>query len=186
MSEFPSWISAIGSAGSLLGFAAYVWIMMLNRLDHEQLRREEEAQGVAGWLDNGHRHDAESPYVLCVHNSGTSPVFNCTATYRLTEGADGEGIRTEHLHIVPPNITAVRALPEDADEFDAESLYSPDAVPRLRFTDSAAGHWERDADGVLRNLDRRRLRRRPKNGHGGSGRDEYKDSWERSSQASTS
>ena len=51
------WVSAVGSAGSLLGFAAYVWIMLLNRRDQVEVRQEQQAQGGTGWLDEGTRHD---------------------------------------------------------------------------------------------------------------------------------
>ena len=60
------WVSAVGSAGSLLGFAAYVWIMLLNRQDQAEVRQEQQAQGVTAWLDEGSRHDRDEDYVLPV------------------------------------------------------------------------------------------------------------------------
>jgi hypothetical protein len=50
------WVSAVGSAGSLLGFAAYVWIMLLNREDAVEVRQEQQAQ----W-EQAHRERADAP-----------------------------------------------------------------------------------------------------------------------------
>lgn len=44
-----TWIQAIGSAGSLLAFAAWVGIAVINRKDDNVLRFERQAQTVAAW-----------------------------------------------------------------------------------------------------------------------------------------
>lgn len=153
------WVSAIGSAGSLLGFAAYVLIMLLNRKDHTELRQEQQAQGVAAWLDTGSAHDRDQDYVLCAHNGGDTPVFNVEALFSLPSSNDQHRIG---LSLVPPSSTAVRALPFDPSGIDREELYSAPAVPEMRFTDSHGTNWQRDSNGQLHRLDPRPgLRRRP-------------------------
>ena len=153
-----TWVSAIGSAGSLLGFAAYVWIMMLNRKDAEQVRQEQQAQGVSAWLDEGARHDRDEDYVMCLHNGGVAPVYNCRALFSLPSS---ERQHSVDLSIVPPQATATRSLPYDDSEVDREELYSAPAVPELRFTDSYGGNWQRDSNGKLARLDGRSPRKRP-------------------------
>ena len=169
-----SWVSAIGSAGSLLGFAAYVWIMLLNRKDEGEVRQEQQAQGVSAWLDEGARHDSDEDYVLCVHNGGVSPVFNVRMLFSLPSSEDQYSLE---LSIVPPQDTAVRSLPFDHHEVDRQELYSAPAVPELRFTDSHGGHWQRNSDGKLSRLDRRGPRIRPRARHEQPNRDDA--AWER-------
>lgn len=153
------WVSAIGSAGSLLGFTAYVLIMLLNRKDQTELRQEQQALGVAAWLDEGRAHDRDEDYVLCVQNGGDSPVFNVSALFSLPSSSDQHSVG---LSLVPPRTTATRSLPFDPDEVSREELYSAPAVPELRFTDSHGTNWERDGNGKLIRLDPRPgLRRRP-------------------------
>lgn len=153
-----SWVSAIGSAGSLLGFASYVWIMLLNRKDEGEVRQEEHAQSVAAWMDEGPRHGREEEYVLCVFNGGVAPVFNCRLLYSLPNVSEQH---TMNLAIVPPNTTATRSLPYSFDGTGTEDMYSATSVPELRFTDSHGAHWQRDGHGQLRRLERRGPRRRP-------------------------
>ncbi|TQN33223.1 hypothetical protein FHX37_3228 [Haloactinospora alba] len=153
-----SWVSAIGSAGSLLGFASYVWIMLLNRQDEGEVRQEEHAQSVAAWLDEGARHGRDEQYVLCVHNGGVSPVFNCRLLFSLPNSEQRHSV---DLAIVPPHATATRSLPYSFDNTGSEDMYSATAVPELRFTDSHGAHWQRDSNGELSRLQRRGPRRRP-------------------------
>lgn len=180
-----TWVQAIGSAGSLLGFASYVWIMLLNRRDEEEVRHEERAQAVSTWLDEGSRHRVDTPYVLCVHNAGTAPVYRCEVRYRVPDGAadgapadsqDPRGHRRMMLHLVPPDVTAVRGIDLGPDTVDAEDLFSAGAVPQIDFTDSSSRHWRRDTDGVLHRMDRRnRIRRRARTSSNGD-----QEAWERS------
>lgn len=155
-----AWVSAVGSAGSLLGFAAYVWIMLLNRRDDAEVRREQQAQGVSAWLDEGSAYDRDADYVICVHNNGVAPIFHCEFEYSLP--TESEQRRTDFLHVIPPRVTAVRSLPVDVREVDPDALYTQAAVPEVRFTDSHGWHWRRDEDGVLHRLDRRTPRFRPR------------------------
>ncbi|MCD2186494.1 hypothetical protein [Actinomycetospora soli] len=152
------WVSAIGSAGSLLGFAAYVWIMLLNRKDQVEVRQEQQAQGVTAWLDDGERHDRDEDYVLCVHNGGDSPVFNVRCLFSLPSSDDQHAV---DLALLPPRHDAVRSLPFGADEVSREELYSAPAVPEMRFTDSHGTHWGRDGHGQLHRVENRGVRRRP-------------------------
>lgn len=153
------WVSAIGSAGSLLGFTAYVLIMLLNRKDQFEIRQEQQAQGVAAWLDAGSAQDRDEDYVLCVHNGGDTPVFNVSCLFSLPSSSDQHNIG---LSLVPPDSTAVRGLPFDPAGVDQEELYSAPAVPEMRFTDSHGTNWQRDANGQLHRLDPRPgLRRKP-------------------------
>ncbi|GLZ54900.1 hypothetical protein Acsp07_45170 [Actinomycetospora sp. NBRC 106378] len=164
------WVSAIGSAGSLLGFAAYVWIMLLNRKDQVEVRQEQQAQGVTAWLDDGARHDRDegtgdaaersstSDYVLCVHNGGDSPVFNVRCLFSLPSSEDQHAVE---LALLPPRHDAVRSLPFGADDVSREELYSAPAVPEMRFTDSHGTHWGRDGHGQLHRVENRGVRRRP-------------------------
>lgn len=152
-----TWVSAIGSAGSLLGFASYVWIMLLNRKDQPEIRQQEQAHSVSAWLDEGGRHDRAEDYVVCVHNGGDAPAFDCTVTVRRPDENTPHQLR---LAIVPPGATAVRGLPFGHAQLPADDLYSTAAVPGLQFTDSHGGHWGRDSDGLLTRTDRRTLRGR--------------------------
>lgn len=153
------WVSAVGSAGSLLGFAAYVIIMLLNRKDQAEVRQEQQAQGVAAWLDEGSAQDRDEDYVLCVHNGGDIPVFNVSCLFSLPSSTDQHNVG---LSLVPPTATAVRALPFDPSGVDREELYSAPAVPEMRFTDSHGTNWQRDSSGQLIRLDPRPgLRRKP-------------------------
>ncbi|HYH31037.1 MAG TPA: hypothetical protein VD903_11680 [Pseudonocardia sp.] len=153
------WVSAIGSAGSLLGFAAYVWIMLLNRRDQGEVRQEQQAMGVTAWLDEGRRHGRAEDYVLCVHNGGDSPVFRVRCLFSLPSSDEQHSVS---LALLPPATDEVRSLPFGSDEVDREELYSAPAVPEMRFTDSHGTHWGRDGNGQLRRLDRRSVRRRPR------------------------
>ena len=153
------WVSAIGSAGSLLGFTAYVVIMLLNRRDQAEVRQEQQAQGVAAWLDEGSAQDRDEDYVLCVHNGGDIPVFNVSCLFSLPSSSDQHRIS---MALVPPTSTAVRSLPFDPSHVDREELYSAPAVPEMRFTDSHGTNWQRDSNGQLIRLDPRPgLRRKP-------------------------
>jgi hypothetical protein len=152
------WVSAIGSAGSLLGFAAYVWIMLLNRKDQVEVRQEQQAQGVTAWLDEGDRHDRDEDYVLCLHNGGDSPVFQVRCLFSLPSSEEQHSVS---LALLPPQSDTIRSLPFGYDEVDRDELYSAPAVPEMRFTDSHGTHWGRDGNGQLHRVDRRGVRRRP-------------------------
>lgn len=153
-----SWLTAIGSAGSLMGFAAYVWIMLLNRRDEAELRQERQAQGVSAWLDEGRRHDRDEDFVICVHNGGNAPVFACRVLIGLPSDEENHPIE---LAIVPPETTITRALPFNQQEVDPEEIYSAPAVPELRFTDPQGVAWQRDRNGRLSRLNYRGPRKRP-------------------------
>jgi hypothetical protein len=164
------WVSAIGSAGSLLGFAAYVWIMLLNRKDSVEVRQEQQAQGVTAWLDEGARHDRDEDYVLCVHNGGDSPVFQVRCLFSLPSSSEQHSVS---LALLPPRSDSVNSLPFDADEVDRDELYSAPAVPEMRFTDSHGTHWGRDGNGQLHRVESRGVRRRPQRDQGeDTGRDD--------------
>jgi hypothetical protein len=152
------WVSAIGSAGSLLGFAAYVWIMLLNRKDQVEVRQEQQAQGVTAWLDEGDRHDRDEDYVLCLHNGGDSPVFQVRCLFSLPSSEEQHSVS---LALLPPQSDTIRSLPFGYDEVDRDELYSAPAVPEMRFTDSHGTHWGRDGNGQLHRVDNRSVRRRP-------------------------
>jgi hypothetical protein len=152
------WVSAIGSAGSLLGFAAYVWIMLLNRKDQVEVRQEQQAQGVTAWLDEGDRHDRDEDYVLCLHNGGDSPVFQVRCLFSLPSSEEQHSVS---LALLPPQSDTIRSLPFGYDEVDRDELYSAPAVPEMRFTDSHGTHWGRDGNGQLHRVDNRGVRRRP-------------------------
>jgi len=152
------WVSAVGSAGSLLGFAAYVWIMLLNRKDQVEVRQEQQAQGVTAWLDEGARHDRDEDYVLIVHNGGDSPVFQVRCLFSLPSSDEQHSIS---MALLPPASDEIHSLPFGANEVERDELYSAPAVPEMRFTDSHGSHWGRDSNGMLHRLDRRNVRRRP-------------------------
>ena len=152
-----SWVSAIGSAGSLLGFTAYVLIMLLNRKDAVEVRQEQQAQGVAAWLSS-ERGDGRGDVALQIHNGGDTPVFNITCLFSLPSSQDQHSVE---LALIPPDTTASRPLPFDTGGISSDELYSSPAVPEMRFTDSHGTNWQRDGDGRLRRLDRRTLWRKP-------------------------
>jgi hypothetical protein len=166
------WVSAIGSAGSLLGFAAYVWIMLLNRKDQVEVRQEQQAQGVTSWLDEGRRHDRDEDYVLVVHNGGDSPVFQVRCLFSLPSSDEQHSIS---LALLPPRSDEVRSLPFGSDEVGRDELYSAPAVPEMRFTDSHGSHWGRDGNGLLHRLDARSVRRKPRHDQGGGHEDSGRD-----------
>jgi hypothetical protein len=168
------WVSAIGSAGSLLGFTAYVLIMLLNRKDQAEVRQEQQAQGVAAWLSDRADEGRENQFVLCVHNGGESPVFNVKCLFSLPSSNDQHSIE---LSLIPPTTTAQRAVPFDPAGVSHEELYSAPAVPEMRFTDSHGTNWQRDGNGRLKRLDRRSLRNKPQGGADSDDRDDAQ--WER-------
>ena len=157
------WVSAVGSAGSLLGFAAYVWIMLLNRKDQAEVRQEQQAQGVTAWLDEGARHDRDEDYVIVVHNGGDSPVFGVRCLFSLPSSDDQHSVS---LPLLPPQADELRSLPFGSDEVAREELYSAPAVPEMRFTDSHGTHWGRDGQGRLHRVESRGVRRRPQRSTG--------------------
>lgn len=171
------WVSAVGSAGSLLGFAAYVWIMLLNRKDQVEVRQEQQAQGVTAWLDEGARHDRDEDYVLVVHNGGDSPVFQVRCLFSLPSSEEQHSIS---MAVLPPASDEIHSLPFGADEVSRDELYSAPAVPEMRFTDSHGTHWGRDANGQLHRLDRRNVRRKPSSRGRDGGQDGARDDadWE--------
>ena len=160
------WVSAIGSAGSLLGFAAYVWIMLLNRKDQVEVRQEQQAQGVTAWLDEGRRHDRDEDYVIVVHNGGDSPVFGVRCLFSLPSSDDQHRVQ---MPLLPPHADEVRSLPFGEGEVSREELYSAPAIPEMRFTDSHGTHWGRDSDGLLHRVESRGVRRRPSRATGSDG-----------------
>ncbi|MEJ2886775.1 hypothetical protein [Actinomycetospora aeridis] len=172
------WVSAVGSAGSLLGFAAYVWIMLLNRKDQVEVRQEQQAQGVTAWLDEGARHGRDEDYVLCVHNGGDSPVFQVRCLFSLPSSEEQHSVS---MALLPPASDQTHSLPFGADEVSREELYSAPAVPEMRFTDSHGTHWGRDGNGQLHRLDRRRARRKPSSSGRDGGQDAARDDteWEK-------
>lgn len=171
------WVSAIGSAGSLLGFAAYVLIMLLNRKDQAEVRQEQQAQGVASWLSE-RKVNAEgngtAPLALSVHNGGDTPVFNVKCLFSLPSSNDQHSVG---LALIPPTTTASRDMPFDPAGFSHEELYSAPAVPEMRFTDSHGTNWQRDSNGQLKRLDRRTFRDKPQGGADSDDRDDAQ--WER-------
>ncbi|MDD7966214.1 hypothetical protein [Actinomycetospora lemnae] len=171
------WVSAIGSAGSLLGFAAYVWIMLLNRKDQVEVRQEQQAQGVTAWLDEGKRHDRDEDYVIVVHNGGESPVFQVRCLFSLPSSDEQHSVS---MALLPPASDEIRSLPFGADEVSRDELYSAPAVPEMRFTDSHGTHWGRDSNGQLHRLDRRSVRRKPSRDGQDGGQDAARDdsAWE--------
>lgn len=175
-----SWVSAIGSAGSLLGFAAYVLIMLVNRKDQVEVRQEQQAQGVAAWLTARDDTGREGSPVLVVNNGGDTPVFNVKCLFSLPSSEDQHSIA---LALVPPSTTLSRPLAVDEDAVTADEWASSPAVPEMRFTDSHGTNWQRDGDGRLHRLDRRRLRRRPSSGSSASsassGSERNDAQWER-------
>lgn len=169
-----SWVSAIGSAGSLLGFAAYVLIMLLNRKDQVEVRQEQQAQGVASWLSSEDRSSGYGDVALRVHNGGDTPVFNIKCLFSLPSSQHQHSI---DLALIPPDTTATRSLPFDTSDVSTDELYSSPAVPEMRFTDSHGTNWQRDGNGRLARLDRRTLRRKPAAGSDSDDRDDAQ--WER-------
>lgn len=153
------WVTAIGSAGSLLGFASYVWIMLLNRRDEAEVRQEQAAQSVAAWMDKGEYYDHDGWLVLCVYNGGAAPVFNAHLRFSLQNSEDDHETT---LAIVPPGRTAPKDLPFRQDQVDEQELYSAPAVPELRFTDSLGTDWKRDKGGQVERVGGAKLRRRPR------------------------
>ena len=173
-----AWVSAIGSAGSLLGFTAYVLLMLLNRKDQAEVRQEQQAQGVAAWLSERTEPGPEDGrVVLCVYNGGQTPVFNLRCLFSVPSSNDQHSIS---LSLIPPSTTAYRSMPFDSIRMSDDELYSAQAVPEMRFTDSHGTNWQRDANGRLKRLDRRTLRLRPSRDGTGASTDNRDDTaWER-------
>jgi hypothetical protein len=145
-----TWIQAIGSAGSLLAFAAWVGIAVINRKDDQVLRFERQAQTVAAWVDKGTDHGSEDNYVICVVNGGEAPVYHCEVTLPGLVERDEPG--SAILHLVPPHMTRTVPTPEDVTALSWKDIYSSGVAPELRFTDSSGRRWNRDGNGVLSQL----------------------------------
>ena len=140
------WVSAVGSAGSLLGFAAYVWIMLLNRKDQVEVRQEQQAQGVTAWLDEG--ASARPRRGLRPHactTGATRPVFQVRCLFSLPSSDEQHSVS---MALLPPASDEIHSLPFGVRaRSDREELYSAPAVPEMRFTDSHGTHWGRDSNG---------------------------------------
>lgn len=145
-----TWIQAIGSAGSLLAFAAWVGIAVLNRKTDIQTRFEEEAQTVAAWLDRGSAHDVDEEFVTCMVNGGSSPVYDCCIRFMgLEELEEPAEVR---LHLVPPRTTTTQPPPVPVGRLSWRDVYDSGVAPELTFRDSSGRRWCRDREGQLREL----------------------------------
>jgi hypothetical protein len=146
--EIATWIQAVGSAGSLLAFAAWVGIAIINRKDEHELRFERQAQTVAAWLDKGPDHGAEEEFVACIVNGGDSPVYNCRMRFM--------GLEARHepaevvLNLVPPHTTKTQSMPSAVRDLSWEDVYDSGIAPELVFRDSSGRRWVRDEHGMLR------------------------------------
>ena len=147
-----TWIQAVGSAGSLLAFAAWVGIAIINRKDDHELRFERQAQTVAAWVDKGAEHEVDDDYVVCITNGGDSPVYDCRVTL--------QGLVAQHkagevsLHLVPPHATKTEPTPTALGDLTWEDIYDTGIAPELSFRDSSGRRWKRDGDGILTELSR--------------------------------
>lgn len=155
-----TWVSAIGSAGAFLAFAAYVWLALLNRRDEAERYFEAQAHRVAAWLDEGWHHDRADRQVVCIRNGGEGPAF----ASEVWLPADEHREHSFHINVLPPQRVMVRPLPTELDTFDGVDPSSAEWVPELMFTDTSARRWHRDSNGVLSRVDRPRdrLRKKPR------------------------
>lgn len=145
-----TWIQAIGSAGSLLAFAAWVGIAIINRKDEQELRFQRQAQTVAAWVDRGEPYGKQDEYVVCVVNGGEAPVYHCAVDFPgLLERNQPSRVL---VHLVPPHTTVAEQTPTDLTQLSWEDIYASGIAPQLRFTDSSGRRWERDGNGVLSEL----------------------------------
>lgn len=159
-----TWIQAIGSAGSLLAFATWVGIAVLDRKDEHEQRFVRQAQTVAAWLDQGSQHDREDEYVVCVANGGDTPVYRCEIRI---QGLFDRGESADvPMYLVPPQSTRCAPVPTSLEGLTWEEVYLSGVAPQLHFTDSSGRRWQRDGDGILSDLSagRRILRRRSQDG----------------------
>jgi hypothetical protein len=145
-----TWIQAIGSAGSLLAFAAWVGIAVINRKDEQEIRFERQAQTVAAWIDKGVDYQSGDEYVVAITNGGDSPVYHCEVTLQGLVAHDEAGVVT--LHLVPPHTTKAVPTPTSIVGLSWQDIYASGIAPELTFRDSSGRHWQRDGDGVLSEL----------------------------------
>src|SRR5262249_30161502 len=125
--------------------------------DQPEVRQQEQAQSVSAWLDEGCHHERREDYVVCVHNGGDAPAFDCSIT---VHRPDEDTPRHLRLAIIPPGSTALRGLPLGHARPPADALYPTPAVPPRSSTASHGGHWDRTTEGLLTSTDRRTLRGR--------------------------
>lgn len=146
-SEIATWIQAIGSAGSLLAFAAWVGIAILTRRDDHERHFAHQARSVAAWIDEGERYDSPAPYVVCIANGGENPVYRCSVAL---PGLEHQNLAAVvHRQLVPPHSTVVVEAPAGVADFSDDDLYEGGVAPLLDFTDSSGRHWHRDEEGRL-------------------------------------
>jgi hypothetical protein len=141
-----TWVQAIGSAGSLLAFAAWVGLAVINRRDEFEARFERQAQTVAAWLDESPQDDGDG-YTLCILNGGDSPIYRCEAILPgLTARGEPSVVTT---HLVPPHTTVHRPTPASVGELTWEDIYATGITPQVRFIDTSGRRWFRDGEGRL-------------------------------------
>ncbi|HET6626208.1 MAG TPA: hypothetical protein VFG63_07445 [Nocardioidaceae bacterium] len=145
--SIATWIQAVGSAGSLLAFAAWVGIAVINHKTDKEMRFERDAQTVAAWVDKGSAHDCDDDYVVCITNGGDAPVYECKVTLQglVARNRDGQ----VRLHLVPPRSTKVEPTPSELADLTWEDVYESGVAPEIAFRDSSGRHWRRDGTGVL-------------------------------------
>jgi len=144
--EIATWIQAVGSAGSLLAFAAWVGIAIVRRRDDFERRLAQQARQVAAWIDLGESHDRASRFVVCIANGAETPVYRCRV---VVPALDHDGVDADaevRRDLIPPRTTVTVDAPAVAGVGDA---LEGGAVPPLGFTDSAGRRWRRDGEGRL-------------------------------------
>lgn len=143
--EVATWIQAVGSAGSLLAFAAWVGIAIVQRRDEFERHLAQQARQVAAWIDRGDQHGSSARYVVCIANGADTPVYRCRVVVPALEH-NGDRDADVRRDLVPPRTTVVADAPGIAAFADA---LEGGAVPPMAFTDSAGRRWRRDGEGRL-------------------------------------
>lgn len=174
--DWPSWLSAIGTVGA---FFLALYLLGVQIYDRRREARMTQARLVAAWVANIAERENTDPsavYAITVHarNGSTEPVYNVVVTTDV--GVRGTFVRnpnvlgpgeTREFVIMAPGeprgqplgmVVRDRFLLEDGSgrillEDDSGVLWLENYVPAvsISFVDSAGRHWMRQPKGKLRN-----------------------------------
>lgn len=147
--DIPSWLSAIGTVGSL---AVAMWLLyedLQDRREQRRLEREYLPRKMVSWVELR----GEDSAILWVQNLSNEPAFDVVA-YAGKSGTDLEGLPdAENVYIEPvfgiiPPQTKLDYPLEDKKHY--QGSHFPDIpVSAIEFTDCNGNHWRRLADGKI-------------------------------------
>jgi hypothetical protein len=167
--SYPGWLTAVAASGALLAAslaALYAYRAFLLESAREQDRldamRQAQASLVAAWYGTSTSQVLGPVYGVFLRNASDLPVTGAAVDIELvSEGEHGpraDPLGRQVLGLLPPTSdarfhpfdTGIHAAVVRAMEASRAGGFEPRIDVRLGFRDAGARHWERDADGLLR------------------------------------